>query len=167
MSETRPLEEAELGVNDLSVCKGHGSKGTGMIGSGKTPLTPWQSLPQVICSLPLSSLLSVSLFSPVSSPVSHSCPLPPCLSPPFCPRCLLRMCLCLSFSLYLTQPLIHSQAVLLSPFFSIPSEPVTLSLWTCVFSYPSISSPLSLSQSFSVVVAPLQCLKLQMIDKSP
>lgn len=38
--ETRPLEEAELRVNDLSVCKGHGSKGTGMIGSGKTPLTP-------------------------------------------------------------------------------------------------------------------------------
>lgn len=38
--EPRPLEEAELRVNDLSVCKGHGSKGTGMIGSGKTPLTP-------------------------------------------------------------------------------------------------------------------------------
>lgn len=38
--ETRPLEEAELRVNDLSVCKGYGSKGTGMIGSGKTPLTP-------------------------------------------------------------------------------------------------------------------------------
>lgn len=37
---TRPLEDAELRVNDLSVCKGHGSKGTGMIGSGKTPLTP-------------------------------------------------------------------------------------------------------------------------------
>lgn len=118
-------------------------------------------------SSPFFSPLWVSLFSPVSSPVSHSCPLPPCLSPPFCPRCLLRMCLCLSFSLYLTQPLIHSQAVLLSPFFSIPSEPITLSLWTCVFSYPSISSLLSHSQSFSVVVAPLQCLKLQMIDKSP
>lgn len=118
-------------------------------------------------SSPFFSPLRVSLFSPVSSPVSHSCPLPPCLSPPFCPRCLLRMCLCLSFSLYLTQPLIHSQAVLLSLFFSIPSEPITLSLWTCVFSYPSISSLLSLSQSFSVVVAPLQCLKLQMIDKSP
>lgn len=118
-------------------------------------------------SSPFFSPLWVSLFSPVSSPVSHSCPLPPCLSPPFCPRCLLRMCLCLSFSLYLTQPLIHSQAVLLSLFFSIPSEPITLSLWTCVFSYPSISSLLSLSQSFSVVVAPLQCLKLQMIDKSP
>lgn len=38
--ETRPLQEAELRVNDLSVCKGHGSKGAGMIGSGKTPLTP-------------------------------------------------------------------------------------------------------------------------------
>lgn len=38
--ETRPLKEAELRVNDLSVCKGHGSKGTGMIGSSKTPLTP-------------------------------------------------------------------------------------------------------------------------------
>ncbi len=38
--EMRPPEEAELRVNDLSVCKGHGSKGTGMIGSGKTPLTP-------------------------------------------------------------------------------------------------------------------------------
>lgn len=40
IEKTRPLEEAELRVNDLSVCKGHGSKGTGMIGSGKTPLTP-------------------------------------------------------------------------------------------------------------------------------
>ena len=38
--ETRAPEEAELRVNDLSVCKGHGSKGTDMIGSGKTPLTP-------------------------------------------------------------------------------------------------------------------------------
>lgn len=62
--EMRPLEEAEQRVNDLSVCKGHGSKGTGMIGSGKTPLTPWQSLPQVICSLPLSFLpVLVFLFS--------------------------------------------------------------------------------------------------------
>ena len=59
VEKTRPLEEAELRVNDLSVCRGHGSKGTGMIGSGKTPLTPWQSLPQVICCLPLS-------FSPLS-----------------------------------------------------------------------------------------------------
>lgn len=64
IEKTRPLEEAELRVNDLSVCKGHGSKGTGMIGSGKTPLTPWQSLPRVICCLPLSfSPPWVSLFS--------------------------------------------------------------------------------------------------------
>lgn len=168
MSETRPLEEAELGVNDLSVCKGHGSKGTGMIGSGKTPLTPWQSLPRVICSLPLSSLLSWSLFSPcflvcLSLLSSPSLSVSSFLSP------LFTQDQSVSHFLSLSHPTSH-------PFSGCPSLSLLLhSLWAyhaffvylCLFFYPSISSPLSLSQSFSVVVAPLQCLKLQMIDKSP
>lgn len=72
--EKRPLEEAELRVNDLSVCKGHGSKGTGMIRSGKTPLTPWQSLPQVICCLPLSFSPRRASCCSVSSSLSCSLP---------------------------------------------------------------------------------------------
>lgn len=61
-------EEAELRVNDLSVCKGHGSKGTGRMGSGKTPLTPWQSLPPLICSFSFCALdiLLSSLVLPAS-----------------------------------------------------------------------------------------------------
>lgn len=43
-----PWREAERGVNDLSACKVHGSGGSETKESGKTPLTPWQSLPQVV-----------------------------------------------------------------------------------------------------------------------
>lgn len=74
--ETRPLEEAELRVNDLSVCKGHGSKGTGMIGSGKTLLTPWQSATS-------NMLSSASFLSSQGLSVLHlsfSCHHPICVS---------------------------------------------------------------------------------------
>ena len=99
--ETRPLEEQDLRVNDLSVCKGHGSKGTGLIGSGKTPLTPWQTLPRVICSLPLSRSLSLScslslsplrlaLFSPFPVVLLSHLVLS-CFSPSSLSGCLLRL----------------------------------------------------------------------------
>lgn len=38
--EMWPSEKAKRRVNDLSVCKVHGSKDTETTGSGKTPLTP-------------------------------------------------------------------------------------------------------------------------------
>lgn len=125
MSETRPLEEAELGVNDLSVCKGHGSKGTGMIGSGKTPLTPWQSLPRVICSLPLSSLLSGSLFSP-----------------PF-PRLSLTLVLSLPVCLLLSVPVVYSGCVCVSV--SLFISPNRSSILRLSFFLPSFPFPQSLS----------------------
>lgn len=138
MSETRPLEEAELGVNDLSVCKGHGSKGTGMIGSGKTPLTPWQSLPRVICSLPLSSLLSGSLFSP-----------------PF-PRLSLTLVLSLPVCLLLSVPVVYSGCVCVSvSLFISPnrSSILRLSFFLSSFPFPRSLSPF-LCEPVSFLIRP-------------
>lgn len=80
-----------------------------MIGSGKTPLSPWQSLPRVICSLPLSSCLLFVLVLRLllCGPLRFYCV---CLLSETClwlGTCLLGLLLLSSCVVYLTYLSLH------------------------------------------------------------